>query len=143
MDKKVLFFAGLVVLSYEVDIIMQSCTNRSLLSDMISFIHHIVSLYGILGSILFGNHKEHFIFLIIVLFGWAIFGECVLTIWYEKICDITPNSKRSHLDILSRIVETIFQIELSKPIILMSVFGLMLYDVYMFTHKDSEKSLHI
>ena len=132
MDKKVLFFIAVVVVSFIVEIIMQTCSNRSIWSDIISFIHHILSIYGILGSILFGYHKEHLLFLVSVLIGWAVFGKCIFTIWYEKLCDIDSKNNRlsSHQDIVSRLVDAAFRVKLDKPIIVVAAVFMMLYDVY-------------
>ena len=134
MDKKLSIFIVIVIVSFVVDQVLQKSSNLVLLSYAISFVHHIISIYGAIGGIMFGYHKLHLFFLFIVLCGWTYFGRCPLTIWYNNVSNITPHpSHSSHQDLPTRLYRSITTRDAGELI-----YAVMLYDVYrIYTHSES------
>ncbi len=65
-----------------------------------NYLHHVLSVYTIFGSFLFGYHKTHIILTITIIFIRSLYNfRCPITLIYNRICDI--NIETEFNDILS------------------------------------------
>ena len=67
--------------------------TNEVLSNIVSFIHNIGSMYITFGSLLFGHYVLHFIALILILLSWYISNKidnkkvsCIITQIYNRLC---------------------------------------------------------
>lgn len=90
----------------------------------LNYFHHIISVYGIFGSILFGNHLLHFLALIFVLILWKFYdNRCPLTLWFNEDCNIDEGEQ--FYDLLQPITRL-----LNYDLRYMVIFLLLIYDLY-------------
>jgi len=103
--KPFVFYIYLVLLSFSMDQITTDCKTPSTSTYINSIVHHFLSVYLWFGSFIFGNHIIHLSILVLVLLGWNVFGNCILTYHYNKNCNI--NIRSSHKDIFYRLHKVI------------------------------------
>lgn len=93
---KILFFIILIFISFFIERNLLICKNKSLYTLFISLIHHIFSVYLYFGSFIFNLYLFNIILGLFTLLGWIIFNNrCILTVYYNKLCDI-PIEKNFH-----------------------------------------------
>ena len=88
------------VVSYLQDHLTTKC-KVNMWNAMISFAHHIFSTYTMFGGLLDVHRITHIITVLIVIASWDMFGYCLVTRWYNNLCDINP--EEHHRDIAYRI----------------------------------------
>ena len=76
-------FFGVSLLSFFIDVYMDKL-NLSLFYFSILAIHHVMSTYLWLGSVIFKPTYFHLFALIATLIGWLIYKRCILTIVLNK-----------------------------------------------------------
>jgi len=82
----------IVFVSFILEQSKSPCKYLTYQSILLSFIHHTISNYSYFGSLLFGYHKFHLLFLFSVFIGWVLmykFGykfTCILTYYYNNLC---------------------------------------------------------
>ena len=103
MNKLFIFFI-LTIISYSIHLNTEpKCKSDESIIHLMNYLHHVLSVYTILGSFLFGHHKTHIIIIIIVVLARSLYNfRCPVTLLYNKLCDI-PMETRFH-DILSVIL---------------------------------------
>ena len=86
--------------------------------------HHIMSVYLIFGSILFGFYKIHFIIALITIGVW-IKGQfyCVITKTYNKMININPNETFKDISYYLRKYSRI------KYVHILIIIGALFYDL--------------
>ena len=81
---------SLISFLYE-NIYLKNC-NKNLYTYLISLLHHIGSMYIVFGSIFFKNYLFHLIVVLIVVSLWQVFdNRCILTLYYNKLCELQKN----------------------------------------------------
>ena len=92
MNFKIVILFIVIIISFLLENIFYPCKKKnSLIPFIISFLHHIGSMYLLLSPFLFNNYLLHLLILIVVLCGWFYFKMCVVTIWYNKLCGFKFN----------------------------------------------------
>jgi len=88
---------SLVSFLYE-NVYLKNC-NKNLYTYLISLLHHIGSMYIVFGSLFFKNYLIHLIIVIFTVSLWQVFdNRCILTLYYNKLCELPEKS--SHKDIV-------------------------------------------
>ena len=88
---------SLVSFLYE-NVYLKNC-NKNLYTYLISLIHHIGSMYIVFGSLFFKNYLFHLIIVLITVSLWQVFdNRCILTLYYNKLCELPKKS--GHKDIV-------------------------------------------
>ena len=88
---------SLVSFLYE-NVYLKNC-NKNLYTYLISLLHHIGSMYIVFGSIFFKNYLFHLIIVFITVLLWQVFNNrCILTLYYNKLCELPEKS--GHKDII-------------------------------------------
>jgi len=62
------------------------CNDPSLINYLLLLLHDSVFVYFVFGSLIFGNHLIHTIFLLLTLLNWYILGKCIITIINNYSC---------------------------------------------------------
>ena len=124
MNKLFIFFI-LTIISYSIHLNTEpKCKNDESIIHFMNYLHHILSVYTILGSFLFGYHKTHIIISIIIIFVRSLYNfRCPVTLVYNKLCDI-PMETPFH-DIPSIILPKNRNLDFTSIISLV-----ILYDIY-------------
>ena len=108
---------------------LQNC-KKNLFTYLISLLHHIGSMYIVFGSLFFGNYLFHLIVVITTVSLWQVFNnQCVLTIYYNKLCGLPKKS--AHKDLVYLLNQIIKQKYLHYFVAL-SIIG---FDVFMILRK--------
>lgn len=88
---------SLVSFLYE-NVYLKNC-NKNLYTYLISLLHHIGSMYIVFGSLFFKNYLIHLIIVIFTVSLWQVFdNRCILTLYYNKLCELPEKS--GHKDIV-------------------------------------------
>ena len=88
---------SLVSFLYE-NVYLKNC-NKNLYTYSISLLHHIGSMYIVFGSLFFKNYLIHLIIVIFTVSLWQVFdNRCILTLYYNKLCELPEKS--GHKDIV-------------------------------------------
>jgi len=97
--KNLIIFLTLVFISYVVDITRNKCSNLTFNAKINNLIHHFLSMYLWFGSVVFGYHEFHILYMLAGSLGWYLFdGECAMTIEYNKICNYEKHTR--HYDLI-------------------------------------------
>lgn len=119
----IILFIYLVLLSYYLQKNNTKCYSKKKTTYIYNFIHHILSVYGVFGSILFKNYLFHLISLLGIMILWQFYNNrCPLTVIYNKDCKIDIETK--FYDINNYLSEKI-NIPLRYPIIIL----IIIYDI--------------
>ena len=119
----IILFILLVLLSYCLQKNNTNCYSKKKSTYIYNFIHHIISVYGIFGSILFKNYLFHLISIFSIMILWQLYNNrCPLTLIYNKDCNI--NIDIGFYDIIKYLSEKI-NIPLRYPILI----GIIIYDI--------------
>ena len=109
---------------------IQNC-NKNLITYLISFLHHIGSMYVVFGSLFFGYYLFHLIVVVITASLWQVFNDqCVVTIYYNKLCGLPKKS--AHKDLVY-LLNQIIQQKYLHHFVAISVIA---FDVYMLLRKS-------
>ena len=109
---------------------LQNC-NKNLITYLISFLHHIGSMYVVFGSLFFGYYLFHLIVVVITASLWQVFNDqCVVTIYYNKLCGLPKKS--AHKDLVY-LLNQIIQQKYLHHFVAISVIA---FDVYMLLRKS-------
>lgn len=88
---------SLVSFLYE-NVYLKNC-NKNLYTYLISLLHHVGSMYIVFGSLFFKNYLFHIIIVILTVSLWQVFdNRCILTLYYNKLCELPEKS--GHKDIV-------------------------------------------
>jgi len=100
MNNQYIFFI-LTIISYSIHINAEpKCKSDESIIHLMNYLHHVLSVYTIFGSFLFGYHKTHIILTITIIFIRSLYNfRCPITLIYNRICDI--NIETEFNDILS------------------------------------------
>lgn len=85
-------FILLTLVSYLVDISSLKCNVQDTRIEILRYLHHIISVYGCFGSIIFGDYTFHLLFTLCVWAGWKLIQQqtgreqCFMTLMINKIC---------------------------------------------------------
>ena len=122
MNKKLELFSLLVLIEFILDPTKKMKTPYCIL---VLFFHHIISIYAMFGSLIFGYHLIHFIFLIITCLLFLYYKRCFLTIYTNNICNISQkNTFQSFGNHISKTENQV--ILLTKSYVLF----ILMYDLY-------------
>lgn len=105
MNKSLITYIIIVVISFINDKLHNECKHPSIQVDIVSLIHHFVSIYSWFGTLIFGYPEIHILYVLTIIAGWKYFGNCIISDWYNNACDL--DKKRNHKDIPYYIVSTI------------------------------------
>lgn len=117
----------------------KKCNKKYIiLSNFVSLLHNMGSIYATFGSLLFGHYILHFICLIIVLITWYISKKidkkmvsCIITQIYNRLCGF--DKSRNFHDLNYYIFNRILGIKNFYLPLLLSIILYDLYNIY-FTH---------
>ena len=140
MNFKIIILFIVIIISFLSENIFYPCKKKdSLIPFIISFLHHIGSIYLLLSPFLFNNYLLHLLILIFILCGWLYFKMCVVTIWYNKLCEF--NFNRNFHDLLNIFNKNILKI---KNLHYYFLFFLIIYDlinIYISYNKKNTSKL--
>lgn len=109
---------------------LQNC-KKNLITYLISLLHHIGSMYVVFGSLFFGYYLFHLIVVVITASLWQVFNDqCVVTIYYNKLCGLPKKS--AHKDLVYLLNQIIRQKYLHHFV----AFSVIAFDVYMLLRKS-------
>ena len=85
MNKLFIFFI-LTIISYSIHLNTKpKCKNDESIIHFMNYLHHVLSVYTIVGSFLFGYHKTHIIISIIIIFVRSLYNfRCPVTLVYNQ-----------------------------------------------------------
>lgn len=91
-DKRILYimFIMFVCLQMLMDPNQKHCVD--LKGKTLIFFHHVIMFYILFGSLVFGYHNIHFVFVIISFIVHKYSGICPITKWHNKLCGIKENT---------------------------------------------------
>ena len=116
----------IVLISYISELAYNDCKKKTVVTYIISFLHHFGSIYLYYGALLFGHYKLHLLIMVGITIGWALNNNrCVLTQYYNRLCKIEENS--FFKDINYRINSSILKV--NNFHLWLAGFAL-LYDIY-------------
>lgn len=124
MNINILIFILLIILQYLLD----NNKNKNLYILLLIIIHHIINIYVIYGSILFGYYKIH---VIIVLIGFLIhlfYRRCPITIYTNKLSN--NNEKKKFETFLNHIIN-FFNLNIDIKLVYYTLLIIIIiYDLY-------------
>jgi len=89
----VIFFSIIVLISFLREQNVKKCKDPTRSTYIISFIHHIIAIYMMIGTLCFGNPVLHLFVLLLLLTIWKTshhtFGvddACPVTVVYNNMC---------------------------------------------------------
>jgi|UniRef100_A0A6C0IJ21 hypothetical protein len=97
MHKPLAIFIFVALLSFANDKFHSDCNNPSIKVDLVSVLHHFVSIYSWFGSLILGYPEVHLFYVLAIIAGWNIFGNCIISEWYNNACELDKN--QNHKDI--------------------------------------------
>ena len=97
MNKALITYIFVVIISFTNDKLHSECKHPSIQADMVSLIHHFVSIYSWFGTLIFGHPEIHLLYVLTIIAGWNYFGNCIISEWYNNACDL--DKKKNHKDI--------------------------------------------
>jgi len=96
--QKLIIFSFVVLISYVLDITRNTCDDLTFSIKCNNLVHHVVSNYLWFGSIIFGFHELHIVYMMGGFIGWKLFDGCFLTKKYNETCNYNESNK--HHDLL-------------------------------------------
>mgnify|MGYP001081796286 FL=1 len=105
MNKPLITYIIIVIISFTNDKLHSECNNPNIKVDMVSLLHHFVSIYSWFGTFIFGYPEIHLFYVLAIIAGWNYFGNCVISEWYNNACKLDKN--KNHKDIPYYIMSTI------------------------------------
>jgi hypothetical protein len=105
MNKPLITYIIIVIISFTNDKLHSECNNPNIKVDMVSLLHHFVSIYSWFGTFIFGYPEIHLFYVLAIIAGWNYFGNCVISEWYNNACELDKN--KNHKDIPYYIMSTI------------------------------------
>jgi hypothetical protein len=90
--KRLILFFLVVSFSHLIDCSREKCKNLDFNTKFNNLFHHFLSNYSWFGSIIFGYHEIHLIFILMVFTGWKLLGDkCFITLNYNESCGYDKN----------------------------------------------------
>jgi hypothetical protein len=120
-----IIFVLLYLIQVYFDENMYVCTDFK--SQASILLHHLTSIYGIFGSILFGYYKIHLLFCIMVILEITFLDKCVITEYTKSVC---KKYTKNHKDYVQYVFERLNLSDKGNFIIFANVC-LSIYDGYM------------
>ena len=120
LNIKIFIFVLLVVI--QKSLIKYDCADNT--GVILLWIHHAISLYIFLGSVLFNNHKIHLLFIICSFIIHYIYKRCPISIAHNKLC--TKPAKQPLYTFIN-LADDIFNVKMKYYYVLIFI---VLYDVY-------------
>jgi len=105
MNKPLITYIIIVLASFTNDKLHSECNNPSIKVDMVSLLHHFISIYSWFGTFIFGYPEIHLFYVLAIITGWNYFGNCIISEWYNNACKLNKN--KNHKDIPYYIMSTI------------------------------------
>lgn len=122
MLRFLIFFVS-VCLQIGLDNNINKCKNSK--GRLLLAIHHIMQIYSLFGSVVFGYHKLHIISLLIALVVHYVNGKCFITTLHDKLCHFNNSRLETFLNHILRVLKIEY-----KPIIYYGMLVLVLiYDI--------------
>jgi len=97
MNKPLITYIIIVLASFTNDKLHSECNNPSIKVDMVSLLHHFISIYSWFGTFIFGYPEIHLFYVLAIITGWNYFGNCIISEWYNNACKLNKN--KNHKDI--------------------------------------------
>jgi len=90
---KLILFSFLTLLSFFLEESKKLCPKPTYYTRLVSLFHHTISIYSVFGSILFKNYVLHSLSIFLAYLGWIISKDntCILTVYYNRLCNIPEN----------------------------------------------------
>ena len=124
-------FVSISFLSFLYENVFLKNCNKNVYTYLISLFHHIGSMYIIFGSLFFQNYFIHLIIVVITVSLWKVFNNrCILTVYYNKLCNL-PKSY-PHKDLVY-FMNKFFNI---KNLHYYIAFTIITYDIVMIIHNN-------
>jgi hypothetical protein len=125
LNRNLLIYLFIILLSFTYERMNIKCNNETLITIMISLLHHSFSVYIYFCSILFPYYKFNILIIILTILGW-IFNKnrCVLSIYYNKVCSI---KEKVQFHDLTHLLNSYLSIKNLHYYILGTIFLLNLY----------------
>ena len=86
---RLFIFIILVIIESYLDPDVSYCSG--MYGKLLLLLHHILSVYLVIGSILLGNPELHVIISAIVVLLWVHNKRCITTVYNNKICNFNDN----------------------------------------------------
>ena len=131
MHKNFFIYILIVFISFTVNKIHDDCIHPSIKVDAVNLFHHFVSIYSWFGTLILGHPEIHLIYVIIIISGWKYFGNCIISDWYNNVCQL--DKRKNHRDLPYYFISYITNKEYQsyEYLILVIVF----IDIMLIAHK--------
>ena len=125
MEYKIRLLIFIIILIIEI-LLDKSLYNKckNIKGKLLLIIHHMIGIYIWIGSLLFGNHLIHFIFVLVAIILFIINNGCFLTDWTNEICEFDKNM------LFKSWINIIFGNKNAKSIYIFLINIIILYDLY-------------
>ena len=100
---QLLIFFILVCLQIGLDNNMKKCKNIK--GRLLLALHHILQIYSLFGSVVFGYHKLHIISLLIAIVVHYVNGKCFITVLHDKLCHFKDSRLETFLNHILRVLK--------------------------------------
>lgn len=121
-----------------IDPVIRNC--KSSMGILLIIFHQILNIFIIFGSLLFGYHDYHLLFLLIALVVHKLSGICPLTKVHNKLCEV--DEEKPLITILNHIVPN--YPNNTKNVIILYYFiiiGIIVYDILSIMIKKTPKNI--
>ena len=131
MILKIILFLLIALLQINLD--KTICKDK--LGTILLYVHHLLSIYLIFGSLFFGYYKIHLMIVIISLLVHYKFFECPITIVNNIICK-QPTTKplNTYLDHILDLLNLNNNENTTKQIYYLLLLWLIIFDLYKITN---------
>ena len=97
MNKSIIIYLIIVIISFTNDKLHCECNNPNIKTDMVSLLHHFISIYMWLGMFIFDYPEIHLFYVLAIKTTWNYFDSCIISEWYNNECKLDKN--KNHKDI--------------------------------------------
>lgn len=131
MHKQFFVYILIVLISFTINKSYDDCNQHSIKLDMVNLFHHFISIYLWFGTLILGHPEIHLIYVIIIIVGWKYFGNCIISDWYNKACQLDKN--KNHRDLPYYFMSYITNKEYQSYEYL--IYVIVLLDIALIAHK--------
>jgi len=130
--RNLLIFILLIIFESYIDPDIVKCSNWS--GRLLLLLHHVLSVYLVLGSLLLGSPITHVIVNLLVILVWFKYKRCVTTIYNNKLCSFDDNyTFKNFFYHLRNLFNANHYL---KEGFLFNIFCILLFDLYLIYRRN-------
>ncbi len=109
LRNKIILFIFIVLFSFGIDKYNNPCKNETLYVNILHLLHHASSNFLYYGSLFFGYHLYHLLFILLIYLTWYFYeGRCIASDIYNKYCGFPIETR--HKDLTYYLTEYVLKI---------------------------------